>query len=644
MAIFLLPRQFQVGVIENLSTKHLKTAVWSFPLYLLLFNLFVIYIAWAGRLELGNAVNSDYYSLLLPLNRGNQFLAMLVFLGGFSASISMVVVSSLALSAMVSNNLIIPYGYIKRFAAGDPKGNARLIKVIRRVAIFLLILLSYFFFTSFELGMPLTSIGLMAFVLVAQLAPSFFLGILWNRASAKGAIWGIVLGFTTVFYTLILPIAWNTYYPNSTFLTEGPLGIGWLHPNRLLGIDYLTTINHAYIWSLFVNTATLVLVSLFIKAGYRERNYAEMIVNEASYGDLEDQAFVWRGEAYVDDIKGVLIKFLGEKKTERALDIFYRKYNVSSDQQEADSRLVLFAEKLLAGRIGSASARILIANVIKEQPVALTDVLDILEESRQTLASNRQLADKSRQLHNLTDKLKTANETLIAQDKQKDEFLDTVAHELKTPITSIKAAAEILNEDDELEAAIRQQFIGNIVNDAERLSILIHNILDLEKLASGQINLNIAEHRVSETLSKTIRGLEQQANHRTVSLTMKATDSIGHYDEDRMIQVLTNVTMNALKFAPAETGEVCLAVEETTEAILVAIMDNGKGVPAEDAPYIFDRFYQSKDQNRRKPQGSGLGLSICRKIMERHQGTIILDQNYTNGARFIITIPKDAHE
>lgn len=641
VAIFLLPRQFQVSVIENFSTKHITTATWAFPLYLLLFNLFVVFIAWAGRLELGDAVNQDYYSLLLPLSRGDNWLALLVFLGGFSASISMVVISSLALSAMVSNNLIIPYGYLNRFATGNSKDNARLIKVIRRVSIFLLILLSYAFFNRFNAAISLSAIGLIAFVLIAQLAPSFFIGLFWSRATTRGAMAGIISGTVVVFYTLIIPFVQQAFFQDTSFIEHGPWGVGLLNPYKLFGLDLLTPVNHAFMWSMLVNTSALLITSIYARSGYRERNYAEMVVNEASLAGMEDQMYVWKGEAYVSDIKDVLVKFLGVNKTERALDIFYRKYDISSDKIEADSRLVLFAEKLLAGRIGSASARILIANVIKEQPVTLSDVLEIMEESKQTLASNRKLEDRSRLLHRITAELSAANKALIEQDKQKDEFLDTVAHELKTPITSIKAAAEVLQGDLEMEENVRELFITNIVNDAERLSILIHNILDIEKLESGRVALNKAEHQVSETVKKAINGVEQVARQKDVKLKLKSADESVTiaYDEDRMLQVLTNVLTNAIKFVPESTGMVNISMFKLYNLVYITIEDNGKGIPPEDAPFVFDRFYQSKDQNRRKPQGSGLGLAICKKIMERHHGDITLDPDHSKGARFIITLP-----
>lgn len=177
MAIFLLPRQFQVAVLENNREKHLKHAIWMFPLYLLLFNVFVIFIAWAGKLSFGNTQNAEYYTLFLPLEQGHSFLATLVFLGGFSAVISMVIVSTLALSTMVSNNLIIPYGFLDKFIKNQPERNSKYIKNIRRISIFSIIIVAYFFYISFSKELSLYSIGLISFTIIAQLAPSFFIGL-----------------------------------------------------------------------------------------------------------------------------------------------------------------------------------------------------------------------------------------------------------------------------------------------------------------------------------------------------------------------------------------------------------------------------------------------------------------------------------
>jgi len=641
MAIFLLPRQFQVSVVENVREKHIKNAIWMFPLYLLLFNIFVIFIAWAGNLTIGNTAQAEYYALLLPLQNGNTFLSVLVFLGGFSAVISMVVVATLALSTMVSNNLVIPYGFLDYFIKSHPERNAKYIKNIRRISIFLIIISAYSFYVNFSFELSLYSIGLMAFVIISQLAPSFFIGLFWNRGSSNATIIGIVAGIAVVFYTLILPFSLHALNGSDDLVQYGLAGIEALKPHALFGIDFLSPPAHAFFWSLLVNLFCYMTFSVIKKGNYRERNYAEMYVDSKNYTDLQDGALVWKGEAYVADIKKVLVKFLGDTRTERALNLFFRKYDLPLDTQMADARLINFSEKLLTGSIGSASAKILIASVVKEDEVSLVEVLKILEESKETIARNKLLREKSNELTKLTNQLKDANEELIEKDKQKDEFLDTVAHELKTPITGIRATTELLmDDDDDMPLEIKTQFLKNMLQDSDRLSRLIHNILDFEKLSKGRTQLNIKKYNIKNTIQKTIDSLRQIADKKQVEIiNSNQSDLKAEYDEDRIVQVLTNLISNAIKFCDVKKGKIIVDYKFDLGYLEVSIKDNGKGVPKQDLPFIFDKFYQSKNQNIQKPEGSGLGLAICKQIVENHNGNIWVKNNEKSGATFGFKLP-----
>lgn len=640
MAIFLLPRQFQVTVVENSREKHLKQAIWIFPLYLFLFNIFVIYIAWGGKLTFADSVNAEYFTLLLPLHNNNTFLALLVFLGGFSAVISMVVVSTLALATMVSNNLIIPYGFLDKFIKGHPEKNANYIKNIRRISIFLLIIIAYLFYINFSIELSLYSIGLISFVIIAQLAPSFFIGLYWNRGSSKAAITGIIIGFLITTYTLILPFSIEAFTGSRNFTENGLFGIHLLRPNALLGIDFLSGPAHAFFWSLTFNTLAYLIFSLTSKGNYRERNYAEMFVDSQNYTSLQDSALVWKGEAYVADIKNVLIKFLGEERTQRALNLFFLKYKLPQNTQMADARLINFSEKLLTGSIGSASAKILIASVVKEEQISLIEVLKILEESKEAIATNKFLREKSAELTNLTDKLQEVNEELIVKDKQKDEFLDTVAHELKTPVTGIRAATELLIDDDDMPGDMKSQFLKNILQDSDRLSRLINNILDFEKLATGRQQLALKKNNIKNTLSKAIQSMQQIASKKGVIITNNnLIDFEFDYDEDRILQVLTNLMSNAIKFCDPQKGLIKVKYKIKKNHVEFQVIDNGRGIPVDDFDFIFDKFYQSKDQNTIKPQGSGLGLAISKQIIEKHKGRIWADKSYKNGAKFVFKLP-----
>lgn len=641
MAIFLLPRQFQVAVVENTRERHLKKAIWLFPLYLLLFNLFVIFIAWGGFLTFGNTVNAEYYTLYLPLKNNHTFLALLVFLGGFSAIISMIIVSTLALSIMISNNLIIPYGFLTKFSKGSSQKNENYIKNIRRISILLIILSAYLFYINFSFQLSLFSIGLISFVIIAQLGPSFFIGLFWNRGSSKAAITGMIIGFLITFYTLILPFTIESIAGSDDFTQNGLFNINSLKPYALFGIDFLSPPAHAFFWSLFFNTFTYLILSLLFKSNYRERNYAEMFVDSSNLSKLQDSALVWKGEAYVADIKRILIKMLGVKRTERALNLFFLKYKLPKDTQMADARLINFSEKLLTGIIGNASAKILISSAVKEEEISLKEVLKILEESKESHVTNKLLKDKSYQLTKLTKQLKNVNVELTEKDKQKDEFLDTVAHEIKTPITGIKAATELLIEDiNTMPEAIKNQFLKNILQDSNRLSRLIHNLLDFEKLSNNRLELNLQKNNINLTISKTIQSLNQIASKKNIRIIFdeKLIPKF-KYDEDRIIQVLTNIISNAIKFCPEKNGIIQIISKLNVNTVIVEITDNGKGVPKEDQEFVFNKFYQSKHQNTKKPIGSGLGLAISKKIVDTHNGKIYIKNAKKTGTTFVFNLP-----
>ncbi len=640
MAIFLLPRQFQVSVLENNREKHLKKAIWLFPLYLLIFNFFVIFIAWAGKLTFGNSVNAEYYTLLLPLQNDNSFLATLVFLGGFSAVISMVIVSTLALSTMVSNNLIIPYGFLDKFIQNQPERNSKYIKNIRRISIFTIIISAYFFYNSFSRELSLYSIGLISFVVIAQLAPSFFIGLFWNRGSSKGTIIGLIIGVSIVFYTLILPFTLQVYTGTDDFVQYGFMGIEVLKPYALFDVDFMSPPAHAFFWSLSINILCYFVFSLISKGNYRERNYAEMFVDSKNFSSLQDNALVWKGEAYVADIKNVLVRFLGEKRASRALKIFFMKYKLSPDTQLADARLINFSEKLLTGSIGSSSAKILIASVVKEEEISLVEVLKILEESKENIVSNKVLTEKSNELSQLSSQLKDVNKALVVKDKQKDEFLDTVAHELKTPITGIRAATELLKDDEDMPKDIKDQFLNNIIQDSDRLARLINNILDFEKLEMGRLDLDLRYQSIQTTIATSIERIKHLANKKEIRIiNNNVHDFKLVFDEDRIIQVLTNLLSNAIKFCDEKTGEIIVDYRLGNGVIEVTVNDNGKGIPKEDYEYIFDKFYQSKHQNTIKPQGSGLGLAITKNIIEKHGGEIWAKKEVKKGAMLVFTLP-----
>jgi Na+/proline symporter/signal transduction histidine kinase len=642
-AIFLLPRQFHMSIVENNRERHVRTAIWLFPLYLLLFNFFVYPIAWGGNILFdGQGMNSDMFSLLIPQSRGNEFMTVLVFLGGFSAAISMIVVSSISLSTMLSNNLLIPYGFLGSLQKDTQERNTSRIVRIRRIGIFSLIILSFLYYRFFIMDYSLVSVGLISFVIVAQLAPAFFGALFWKRGSLIGAINGIFIGCSICFYTLLLPFFLSSLNPDSLFFKVGFGGFELLQPFQLFGLDYLEPVPHALFWSLFFNLMVYLAFSVSFKGNYRERNYAEMYVDIDKYITNHENAFVWKGTAYVSDIEKVLKRFLGEDRTKRALSIFKMKYNIAPDNLMADARLIKFSENLLTGHIGTASAKILIAGVTKEDKISLTEVLKILEESKETITINKKLTETSNELKQLTGQLKLANEALLVKDQQKDEFLDTVTHELRTPITAIRAASEILYEDEEIPEELRKQFLQNIISESDRLNRLIDKILDLEKFETGKQTIHLSEQNIIHTIANSIKPLQQLIANKGIHLEFNENQKpiLIAYDDERIIQVMTNLISNAIKFCEDKEGIIIIQSKNEEEAVLVSVFNNGRGVNPDDLTSIFDKFYQSNNQNIKKPIGSGLGLAISKQIIEAHKGKIWAE-NQENGVTFSFIIPKN---
>jgi Na+/proline symporter/nitrogen-specific signal transduction histidine kinase len=637
-AIFLLPRQFQVSVVENNRENHINTAVWLFPLYLLIFNIFVYPIAWGGNIIFdGQSVNSDTYSLLIPQLFDQKTLTVMVFLGGFSAAISMIVVSSIGLATMVTNNILIPYNLLGKLNEAEIISN-RTILYTRKLSIFSIIILAYFIYRFFGLDYSLVSIGMIAFVIIAQLAPAFFGALFWRRGSRLGAVYSILVGFLVCIYTLLIPYA-SGLTNESAFLSEGLFGFHLLKPFQLFGLDYLQPVPHALFWSLLFNTFTYFSVSVSFKGNYRERNYAEMFVDINKYITNHENAFIWKGTAYRNDIEKVLIRFLGQNRTTRAMNIFNAKYNVDVNQELADARLIKFSENLLTGHIGTASARILISSVVKEERISLPEVLKILEESKENIIINKKLTETSNELKEITAKLQDANISLIQKDKQKDEFLDTVTHELRTPITAIRAASEILHDDDEIPDELKKQFLQNIMSESDRLNRLIDKILDLEKFETGKQTLYPKFNNLVETIEKAIEPLQQLIKNKNILIHFETQDAVeAYYDEDRIFQVITNLISNAIKFCPDQDGLITIQISNTEEEVTTLIWDNGKGINKNDYESIFDKFFQSIDQNIKKPVGSGLGLAICKQIMEHHKGKIYVKPT-ENGACLAFTLP-----
>ena len=275
-AIIMLPRQFHVTIVENRSESELATAAWVFPTYLVAINLFVIPLAFAGATLVGDRTSADLYVLSLPLFNGHDILAMAAFIGGLSAATAMVIVASVALSIMISNDLVIPLflrGLLKR-NSGVTEDWSSLILNIRRAAIFVVLFVAFLYYRESTNNARLASIGLMSFAAIAQFGPAFFGGLIWRGANARGAALGMSAGILVWAYTLLLP---SLAAPDASILSEGLFGVDALRPQALFG-TIAEPLNHGVLWSLAINTVFYVLGSLSRASIPLERIQASIFV------------------------------------------------------------------------------------------------------------------------------------------------------------------------------------------------------------------------------------------------------------------------------------------------------------------------------------------------------------------------------
>lgn len=637
LAVLLLPRQFQVTVVENINEAHLNRAMWLFPLYMLVINIFVLPMALGGRLQFSDpAMNADWFVLTLPMAHGQEALALFVFIGGMSAATGMVIVETVALSTMICNELVMPILLRIPYTRLTQRHDLSFLLLgIRRFAIVLILLMGYCYFYFVGGFFALVPIGLISFAAIAQCAPALLGGLYWKNGNRSGAISGLIAGFMVWIYTLVLPTLVNAGLFSDVFLTEGPFGIKALRPNALFGMEEFDHIAHSVFWSLLANISAYVGVSLLTRPRPLEHTQAALFVDVFKYSDRNEESSLRRGTASVPDLRELLERFLGPQKANEALGEYATKHNIDyASELTADPRMVSYAETLLGGAIGSASAHILLTSIVQEEPLSLEEVMDILDETRQVISY-------SRELEKATNELKAANERLKELDRMKDDFIATVTHELRTPLTSIRSLAEIFHETPNLEREKHEQFSSIIIKESERLTRLISQVLDLQKLELGTTKWQFAPISPNQLIHDAVSATSQLVQEKMMQLYTDVPEDapLIEGDPDQLLQVMVNLISNAVKFSDAETGFIRIQAKVFNSLLRISIKDNGVGISQTDQELIFKKFGQVKDGKRGRPQGSGLGLNITKSIIEKHGGKIWVNSKVGKGSTFYFTLP-----
>jgi Na+/proline symporter/nitrogen-specific signal transduction histidine kinase len=642
-AILCLPRQFQVIIVENVDERHLATASWAFPLYLLAMNLFVLPIALAGLGTLPVWSDPDFFVISVPLFENQSLLALLAYVGGLSASTSMVIVATIALSTMVCNDLIVPALLrIRPLRLTERDDLTGLLIFIRRASIVVVIFMGFAYYRSAGASDALAEIGLISFAAIAQFIPIMIGGLYWKGGTKTGAQVALSIGFAVWGYTLLLPSLADSGWMDPGLIQNGAFGNPWLRPESLFGLTDFAPLTHALIWSISLNTGAYVLISLFTQPSALERIQATLFVD--AFSRKGQDTVIWRSSASANDLYELVERFLGRDRAYQS----FRQFDWGSDpawrgRGEATADMIAFTERLLAGSIGAASARVMVSSVAKGEMVSLDEVLEILEETSHVIEYSQRLEQKSHELELAAAELRAANDRLKELDRLKDGFLTMVSHEFRTPLTSIRSFSEILVDNPDLNTEQADHFLAIIVRESERLTRLIDDHLDLARLEAGHSDWRAIDVDPRTVLDESIEAVKGMFDARNVVLDKEFSGKpmLLHVDRDRLTQVFINLLSNAAKFSNPETPHVSVRGETLDGGYLISITDNGNGVAPSELEIIFDKFSRGgkyADDNP-KPSGSGLGLAISKHVIEHCQGKIWAESPAGQGATFRVFIP-----
>ncbi|MCF6304312.1 MAG: sensor histidine kinase [Rhodobacteraceae bacterium] len=637
-AIITLPRMFQVIVVENADEKHLATASWAFPGYLLLMSLFVLPIAIAGNALLPAGSNPDLYVLTVPLSQGKETLALFAFLGGFSSATSMVIIAAIALSTMVSNHIITPLWLSLSPSRTATSGDIRSVLLIsRRLSIAGILLLGYFYFRITGGTAALASIGLIAFAGASQIMPSLLGGLFWRGATRSGALVGLSAGFFIWAYTLFLPSFEGAFLLSNSLIENGPFGIAALRPYALFGLSDYDPLVHSMFWSMTINVFLFVTVSLLSTPRPLERIQSSQFVDVFRL-NKDIGGYLVSRTATSEDLFTLAQRILGTNPAHRLFSNMASEQGKTRGLPDPTDDLVQRVERQLAGSVGAASAHAMVSQIAGGGTVSVDELMKIADETAQIVEYSQQLENQSRRLEESTRKLRHANTRLTELGAQKDAFLSQVSHELRTPMTSIRSFSEILRENENIDTEQAQKFLGIIQEESERLTRLLDEILDLSHLESGRGNLLIEEVNLGKVIKRSIdstAGLIEEAGVK-ITLNLPEKPIMVTASFDRLSQVFINLITNAVKYGHSKSPEITIAARTVGKLAIVGISDNGPGIPAKDFDKVFEKFARLSESAL--AGSAGLGLPISREIMRNLDGNLTLEPS-KSGAVFRVSLP-----
>lgn len=461
LGIFALPRQFHVAVVEYKSNADLRTARWLFPLYLVAINLFIAPLAIVGLKHFsGDTADLEYLILKLPLSLGREDLAVMAFIGGLSAATSMVIVATVALSTMLSNEILLPLLVKTGIWHAKSMEIGRRVLRLRRAGIMLIVLTAFLYYRWVVEFEGLIAIGLLSFVAVAQFTPALVIGLFWTGVNRTGAIWGLSLGFFMWAYTLLLPLVLQAGL-GPQWLYEWLFNQSLLNPHALFGLSGIDSIAHGLAWSLALNVLGLILGSAYGRESLKDRLQATRFVHSR-----HDEISEWTRRISIGDLHALVGKFIYQDKLSNLFNEYVNPLNGRLLLDEvANDELLHKAERTLASILGAPAARLLFDQIEQQRGGHWRDVNSIVDEASQVLKFNRDLLNSA---------LQSINQGISIVDQD----LNVVAWN-KTFQTLFAYPDEELAVGRPLEALIRYNFAKGEFGQADVDSVISERLSHL---------------------------------------------------------------------------------------------------------------------------------------------------------------------
>ncbi|WP_070969871.1 NahK/ErcS family hybrid sensor histidine kinase/response regulator [Vibrio sonorensis] len=761
MAIVCLPRQFHTMVVENERAQDLHTARWLFPLYLILMGLFVLPIAWVGQSLLDSAA-PDTYVISLPMSVGASDIALLAFLGGTSAASGMVIVSTIALAIMVSNDLVMPLLLRRmKLSQRNHRHFSGVLLVIRRALILLLLLGAWGFYQALDSIHSLSAIGFLSFAAITQFAPALLGGMYWRQGNRKGVYVGLALGFTIWLITLMSQTDMLAGDADTNFLLWIITPPDWFGDMGIQRSDW------GMILSVTANTLCYVVVSLLTRASLSERLQSASFVG-TPLPESENMS-LYQSRVTVGELEMLASRFVGRTRVRSAFHQYWgQQRETLLPNQQAPSTLIRHTERVLAGVFGASSAKLVLTSALQGRNMQLEEVATIVDEASELYDFSRGLlqgaiehigqgiavVDKQLRLvawnqrylelftfpagliqvgrpiadvirHNaeqglcgpgdpedhvrrrifhleqgsrhtssrvrpdgrvievqgnpmpgggfvmsFTDitvfrdaeqALKEANETLEERVKvrtqeleklnkqlvsatqrseqesqSKSRFLAAVSHDLMQPLNAARLFASSLSEVAvDKETKDLSHHIESALGAAEEL---IGDLLDISRLESGKLDVNVQSFAVKEVLNNLNAEFSALGKQQGIDFSMMPSELLVKSDPKLLRRVVQNFLTNAFRYSP--NGKVILGVRRHRGQVRIDVWDNGMGIDEDKQQEIFEEFTRASQV--RSDQGLGLGLAISKGIAHVLGHEISMRSWPGRGSVFSIALPRAA--